>query len=138
MQAPGGRIVVNPESKDWVYEGEKPDFSVTPMKRQIPYHVEEEIGTNRTKHDPWKQSESRRQVHFETAKPTQGSNRALLTVLSLVCLISIAALVLTVLTLFGKIGEVCGCSENEGWYIRLAEIYRSINKHIDHDLALLL
>ena len=110
MQAPGGRIVVNPAFKDWVYEGEKLDFSVTPMKRQITYHVEEEIGTTGTKHDPWKQNESRRQVHFETAKPAQGSNRVLLTVLSLVCLISIAALVLTILMLFGKIGDVCGCS----------------------------
>ena len=44
MQAPGGRIVANPAFQDWVYEGEKPDFSVTPMKRQITYHVEEEIG----------------------------------------------------------------------------------------------
>lgn len=114
MQAPGGRIVVNPAFKDWVYEGEKPDFSVTQMKRQITYHLEEEIGTTGTKDDPWKQNESCGQVHFETAKPVQGSNRALLTLLSLLCLISISALVLTLLMLFGKIGDVCGCSTNEG------------------------
>jgi len=114
MQAAGGRIVINPAFKDWVYEGEKPDFSVTPVKRQITYHVEEEIGTTGTKHDPWKQNESHRQVHFETAKPAQGSNRALLTLLSLVCLISIAALVLTILMVFGKIDGGCGCSANEG------------------------
>ena len=114
MQAPGGRIVVNPAFQDWVYEGEKPDFSVTPMKRQITYHVEEEIGTTRAKHDPWKQNESRRQVHSEKPKPAQGSNRALLMLLSFVCLISISALVLTILMLFGKIGDVCGCSADEG------------------------
>ena len=114
MQAPGGRIVINPAFKDWVYEDEKPDFSVTPMKRQITYHVEEEIGTTGTKHDPWKQNEPRKQVHFEETKSVQGSNRAVLTLLSLVCLISIAALVLTILMVFGKIGDGCGCSANEG------------------------
>lgn len=114
MQAPGGRIVVNPTFKDWVYEEEKPDYSVTPMKRQITYHVEEEIGPTGTKNDPRKQKESHRQVHFETAKPAQGSNRAVLTLLTLVCLISIAALVLTILMVFGKIGDGCGCSENKG------------------------
>jgi len=40
MQAAGGRIVVNPAFKDWVYEDEEPDFSVTLIKRQITYHVE--------------------------------------------------------------------------------------------------
>ena len=115
MQAPGGRIVVNPAFKDWVYEGEKPDFSVTLLKGQITYHVEEEIGTTGTKDDPWKQNVSRKQVHFEPkAKPARGSNRALLVLLSLVCLISISALVLTILMLFGKIGDVCGCSADEG------------------------
>lgn len=106
--------MVNPTFKDWVYEHEKPDFSVTPIKRQITYHVEEEIGTTGTKNDPWKQNESHRQVHFQTAKPSQGSNRAVLTLLTLVCFISIAALVLTILMVFGKIGDGCGCSENKG------------------------
>ena len=112
--AAGGRIVVNPAFKDWVYEGEKPDCSVTPMKRQITCHVEEGIGTTGTKHDLWRQNESHRQVHFETAEPTRGSYRALLTLLSLVCLISIAALVLTILMVFGKIDGGCGCYANEG------------------------
>ena len=106
--------MVNPTFEDWVYEGEKPDSSVTPIKRQITYHVEEEIGTIGTKHDPWKQKESHRQVHFETAKPIQGSNRALLTLLSLVCLMSVAALALTILMAFGKIDGGCGCSTNGG------------------------
>ena len=114
MQAPGGRIVINRTFEDWLYEDEKPDFSVTPMTRQITYYVEEEIGPTGTKNDPWKQNESHRQVNFETAKPARGSNRAVLTLMTLVCLISIAALVLTILMVFGKIGDGCGCSENKG------------------------
>ena len=114
MQTPGGRIVVNPTFKDWVYEDKKPDFSVTPVKRPITYLVEEEIGTTGTKRDPWKQKESHRRVHFETAKPVQGSNRALLTLLILVSLISIAALALTILMVFGKIDGGCGCSAKGG------------------------
>ena len=84
------------------------------MKRQITYHVQEEIGTTGTKRDPWKQKKSHRRVHFETAKPDQGSNRALLTLLILVCLISIAALALTILMVFGKIDGGCKCFANEG------------------------
>ena len=114
MQAPAGRIMVNPAFEGWVYEDEKPNFSVTPMERQKTYHVEEEIGTTGTKQDPWKQNDTHRRVHFETAKPVQGSNRAVLTLLSLVCLMSIAALVLTVLMVFGKIGDGCECSADEG------------------------
>ena len=43
-----------------------------------------------------------------------GSNRALLTMVTTVCLISLAVLLLTLLMLFGKIGDGCGCSLYEG------------------------
>ncbi|KAL9953606.1 hypothetical protein ACROYT_G041049 [Oculina patagonica] len=111
MQAPGGRIVVNPTFQNWEYEDDKPTF-MTPMKRQITYRVEEEIDPTGTKEDPWKQNDSRGGVDYGAANPAQGSNRTVLTLLSFVCLMSIAALALTILMLFGKIG--CGrCSTNE-------------------------
>ena len=112
MQAPGGRIVVNPTFQDWEYEDGKPTL-MTPIKRQITYHVEEEIGPTGTKEDPWEQSNSRGGIDYSRSSPDQGSNRTVLTLLSFICLISIAALALTVLMLFGKIG--CGrCSADEG------------------------
>ena len=44
MHATGGRIVVNPTFEDWVYEDDEKQSMSTPMKRQITYHVQEEIG----------------------------------------------------------------------------------------------
>ncbi len=44
----------------------------------------------------------------------QGSNRALLALVIAMCLISLAVLLLTLLMLFGKIGDGCGCSADEG------------------------
>ncbi|KAL9954531.1 hypothetical protein ACROYT_G042081 [Oculina patagonica] len=43
----------------------------------------------------------------------QGSNRVLLVLVITMCLISLAVLLLTVLMLFGKIGDGCGCSADE-------------------------
>ena len=44
----------------------------------------------------------------------QGSNRALWTLVITMCLISLAVLLLTLLMLFGKIGDGCGCSVDKG------------------------
>ena len=118
MQAPGGRIVVNPAFQDWVYEDDKSPYSLpTPMKRQITYRVEEEIGPTETKDDPWKHHDYQSKVDYGRTTPTGGSSRLVLTLMSIVCLVSIAAFVLILLMLFGKIGEGCGCSANEGQYI---------------------
>lgn len=115
MQAEGGQIVVNPTFQEWVFENDHPTF-MTPMKRQITYRVEEEIGPTGTKDVPIQQHDSQGSVGYEKANPTQGSNRAVLILVSLVFLISIAALVLVLLMLYGKIGDGCGCSANEGQY----------------------
>ena len=50
-------------------------------------------------------------VHGNAA---QGSNRALLTLVITICLIFLAVLLLTLLMLFGKIGDGCGCSVDKG------------------------
>ncbi|KAL9954540.1 hypothetical protein ACROYT_G042090 [Oculina patagonica] len=47
------------------------------------------------------------------ANAAQGSNRALLALVITMCLISLAVLLLTLLMLFGKIGDGCGCSTDE-------------------------
>lgn len=47
------------------------------------------------------------------ANPAQGSNRTLLVLVIIVCLTSLAVLLLTVL-MFGEIGDECGCTTNEG------------------------
>ena len=58
----------------------------------------EEVG--HWNHDP----RNRYEVNREEAKPTQGSNRALVILVITVCLISLLALLLTILMLVGKIG----------------------------------
>ncbi|XP_078350430.1 uncharacterized protein LOC144635213 isoform X3 [Oculina patagonica] len=47
------------------------------------------------------------------ANVAQGSNRALLALVITMCLISLVVLLLTLLMLFGKIGDGCGCSTDE-------------------------
>ena len=47
MQANGGPFVVNPSFQEWVYLDEQfPHALQTPVKRQITYRVEREIGPN--------------------------------------------------------------------------------------------
>lgn len=61
------------------------------------------------------QKENRNHAEKETghAKPSQGSNRILLRLVSIACIISLAVLLLTILT-FGKIGNGRDCAANEG------------------------
>ena len=62
------------------------------------------------------QEKQERNAEKETirANAAPGSNRALLVLVITVCLISLAVLVLTLLMLFGKIGDGVGCSADEG------------------------
>ena len=48
------------------------------------------------------------------ANTAPASNRALLVLVITMCLISLVVLLLTLLMLFGKIGNGCGCSTDEG------------------------
>lgn len=113
MQAAGGRIVVNPAFQDWVYEDEKPTV-VTPVKRQITYHVEEEIGNRSSSEDPWEQhGQSQRSYDYGKTVSTHGSSRGLLALVALLCLLSFAAIILNLLMFFGKIDYNCGCSEQQ-------------------------
>lgn len=109
MQGPGGRIVVNPAFEDWVYEDEKPT-AVTPVKRQITYHVEEEIGQ---RNDPWEQCHLQDSYGSGKAVSTHSSSHALLSLVALLCVLSIAAIALNLLMFFGKIDYKCGCTDEQ-------------------------
>ena len=107
MQADCGSIVVNPSFEDWVYENEKyPHALQTPMKRQITYRVEEEIGPKETKDDPWKQNDYQSTVREKYRG--EGSRSAVMIFTFIMYLVAIAALVLILLMWFGKMGERCG------------------------------
>ena len=119
MQANGGRIVVNPSFQDWVYLDEKsPHTFQTPMKRQVTYRVEEEIGRKEfeIKDYPWKQRDNQSKVDFVEAKSNGRYCRAAILMSIIIgSLMSIAALALVLLMLFGKVGAGCGCqSSSEG------------------------
>ncbi|CAH3166406.1 unnamed protein product, partial [Porites evermanni] len=112
MHATGGRIVVNPTFEDWVYEDDEKQSMSTPMKRQITYHVEEEIGHTKPYDDPWKQ-QGQSSYDYDKVVTTHGSNRALSTLVALLLVVSIAALMLNLLMFFGKIHYKCGCNEDQ-------------------------
>ena len=114
MHATGGRIVVNPTFEDWVYEDDEKQSMSTPMKRQITYHGQEEIGHTKPYDDPWKQ-QGQSSYDYGKVVTTHGSNRALstVTVVALLLVVSIAALVLNLLMFFGKIHYKCGCNEDQ-------------------------
>ena len=69
---------------------------------------------------PLKQEEQEKQERNTVEKETvranvpQASNRVLLALVITVSLISLAVLLLTILMLFGKIGDGCGCSADKG------------------------
>ena len=54
-----------------------------------------------------------KQITNHAEKPAQRSNSKLLALVVIVCLISLVALLLTIL-MYGKIGDRCDCSSNEG------------------------
>ena len=119
MQANGGRIVVNPSFQEWVYLDEKsPHGLQTPMKRQVTYCVEEEIGRKEfeIKDDPWKQHNYKSKVDFVGAKSNGRCCRAAILISIIIgSLMSMAALALVLLMLFGKVGAGCRCqSSSEG------------------------
>ena len=110
MQASGGTIVVNPSFQDWCYEDEKYGGQLAPVRRQITYHVEEEIGHR--PYDLW--THDTRDSRRARAEFSRSNNCIELILMTGVCLISMAALALTILLLIGKIGDKCGCPKNEG------------------------
>ncbi|XP_078349754.1 uncharacterized protein LOC144634613 [Oculina patagonica] len=60
-----------------------------------------------------KQGGNATEKEVSRANAAQGSNRTLLVLVIIMCLISLAVLLLTLLMLFGKIGDGCDCSLEE-------------------------
>ena len=78
------------------FEGDKPtSIETRPLEHEI---LERKAAKKETSH----------------ADVAQGSNRALLVLVITMCLISLVVLLLTLLMLFGKIGNGFGCSTDEG------------------------
>ena len=83
------------------FEEDKPTSVESIQQNQIPNHAAKEIGP---------------------ANPSQGSNRTLLAIVIIACVISLAILLLTIL-MFGKIGDSCNCAANEGKFTTLWDMH---------------
>jgi hypothetical protein len=99
MNESPGKIHVNPAFED----NDKPT-SLKCFQLKVLTNQTEEYG--HSNHDHCHQYEV---LNFDKVKPARGSNRARLALVIIVCLISVVALLLTLLMLVGKIG-----SSNEG------------------------
>ena len=104
MEASRGTYFVNPifeEDKNMTTSVESMQLQkrITNRTEEVPRHSD-------VKNQAWNLYE---ELDFGKEKPAPGSNRALLSLVIIVCLISLTALLLTLLMLFGKISPA-----NEG------------------------
>lgn len=108
--AHGTSLVVNPVFQNWCQDdGKKADKGAL-------VGVYENFGAKRDNLDNWNlpdEQENASSVNLKS-RDVLSTNRVVLLLMVLVCLVSIAALVLTVMMLFGKIGDQCGCSNTQG------------------------
>lgn len=108
--APGPILVVNPAFQNWCQDDGKKNKGALVASR-----VYENFGENRNL-DNWSSSDEQANANSANLKSTEmfSTNRVVLFLLIVVCLVSISALVLTVMMLFGKMGDRCGCSNRQG------------------------
>ena len=120
-------MVVNPTFDDWIYENDIPPL---PFKtsRQLTYRVEDTDPTG-TKNGQQIQHDYQGSADYVKIKPTGRSNRSVLMLMSIVCLMSFVIFVLILLMSVGKIMKGCDCSLNEGKDViivcRLSYVYYS-------------
>ena len=119
------QMIFNPAYEDCDYEEKKAsenciyeDMSgslASPTKREIIFR--EEIGQFFSIGDaPWNQQHTHERYTAcgqADSRPRNGSNRALVVLVSLFCLLSSAAIVLCLLMLLGKISYRCNCTKVE-------------------------
>ena len=110
MQAPGGRIVVNPTFQHWTYESKEPSV-ITSKKSQMDSHLQEEFGQGNNVDARYGSNSMSSKVSndYGRAIASHSSSRALLVVVGILGFLSIAAIVLSLLMFFGKIEYKCGC-----------------------------
>ena len=107
--APGQILVVNPVFQNWCQDDGKKN------QRALVASRVENLGEIRPL-DNWSLSDEQPNASSSNATSTGvfTMNRVVVSMLIVVCLVSISALVLTVMMLFGKIGDRCGCSNTQG------------------------
>ena len=107
--APGPILVVNPVFQNWCQDdGKKNERAVVASRVE---------NSGRIRHlDNWNLSDE--QPNTSSAKNKSAgmfnTHHVVVFLLIVVCVVSISALVLTVMMLFGKIGDRCGCSNAQG------------------------
>ena len=104
--APGPILVVNPVFQNWCQEDAKKNKRALVASRDENCHL-----------DNWSLPNAEQpNTSSSHIKSTDmfSSNRVVAFLLIVVCLVSISALVLTIMMLFGKIGDRCGCSYTSG------------------------
>lgn len=101
-------------SENCIYEDMSGSLA-SPTKREIIFR--EEIGQFFSIGDaPWNKQHTRERYAAcgqADSRPRNGSNRALVVLVSLFCLLSSAAIVLCLLMLLGKINYQCNCTKDE-------------------------
>ena len=112
MDVQGGQMVVNPIFDNWIYEN---DIHPLPLKTsgQITYCVENTDPTG-TEDDRQLQHGYQGSADCGKMKPTGRSNRSLLMITSILCVLSFVIIVLILLISVGKIMKNCSCSLSEG------------------------
>lgn len=107
--APGQILVVNPVFQNWCQDDGKKN------QRALVASRVENLGEIRPL-DNWSLSDEQPNASSANVKSTGvfTMDRVVVLVLIVVCLVSISALVLTVMMLFGKIGDRCVCSNTQG------------------------
>ena len=108
-EAPGSILVVNPVFQNWCQEDAKGN------QRALVASRVENLGGVRHLNN-WSLSDEQPNTSSASVKSAGmfSTNRVVVFLLIVVCLVSISALVLTVMMLFGKIGDRCGCSNTQG------------------------
>ena len=108
-EAAGPILVVNPVFQNWCQDDAKKN------QRALVASRFENLGGVR--HLDYRSlSDEQPNTSSANRKPAGmfSTNRVVVFLLIVVCLVSISALVLTVMMLFGKIGDRCGCSNTQG------------------------
>lgn len=106
----GPILVVNPVFQNWCQDDGKKN-----KRAPVPSQVYENFGAKRDM-DSWSLSDDQANASRVNLKSTEvlSKSRVVVILLIVVYLVSISALVLTALMLFGKIGDQCGCLETQG------------------------
>ena len=106
--------VVNPAFQNWCHDDGKKD-----KKGLLAPRLNKNYGAKLVL--PHENRFSPKELQKTTLESSDAlrTNRTLLCLIVFLCLVSTAALALTVLMLFGKIGDRCSCQTNQGKHFRI-------------------